>query len=290
MMRLALIGRGRWGQNIERTLRSLGDIELVVVERGTEPPADIEGVLIATPSSTHARLALPFIESGIPTFIEKPMTTSVADALRLQEAALARGTLVHVGHIYLHNPAFHALRDALPRIGRIHSVVSEKMNYGPRSDSSVYWDWLPHDLSMAITLFGPPRAVRALTTVRSDDGQAHAGVVATEFAFGHVISNVSSVSHDKRKRFSVFGDAGTLVFDDAAEDKVALVLPDGARETIACGREAPLAEELSVFIDAIRSGATAVEEIDFAVQVVGAVEAAEESAYQEGMRLSILAL
>ena len=278
MMRLALIGRGRWGQNIERTLRSLGDIELVVVERGTEPPADIEGVLIATPSSTHARLALPFIESGIPTFIEKPMTTSVADALRLQEAALARGTLVHVGHIYLHNPAFHALRDALPRIGRIHSVVSEKMNYGPRSDSSVYWDWLPHDLSMAITLFGPPRAVRALTTVRSDDGQAHAGVVATEFAFGHVISNVSSVSHEKRKRFSVFGDAGTLVFDDAAEDKVVLVAPVGARETIACGQELALTEELAAFVEAIRAGVATYDSLNLGVKIVQVIAAVEVSA------------
>ncbi|WP_407662895.1 Gfo/Idh/MocA family oxidoreductase [Mycobacterium tilburgii] len=56
-------------------------------------------VLIATHSITHAQVAFPFIRFGIPKFIEKPMATSQADAIRIREAGSRSGAPVIVGHI-----------------------------------------------------------------------------------------------------------------------------------------------------------------------------------------------
>ena len=119
MLRLGLVGRGRWGRNIERTLATFADVTVIALSWREPPILDLDGVLVATPGATHADVALPYIEAGIATFIEKPMTTSVADAVRLVAAARRSGTPVSIGHIFLHHPAFAALLTRLPDIGRI---------------------------------------------------------------------------------------------------------------------------------------------------------------------------
>jgi predicted dehydrogenase len=152
-VRLGLVGRGRWGQNIERTLRSFPDVSLTIIARG-DPAPRLDGVVIATPSATHAEIALPYVTAGVPTFIEKPMVTTVADAERLRDAAEKSGGLVFVGHIFLYHPAFVAVLELVPKLGKLRYLACEGVNDRPRRDSSVLWDWLPHHLSMAGAIFG----------------------------------------------------------------------------------------------------------------------------------------
>jgi predicted dehydrogenase len=99
-LRLGLAGHGRWGRNIARTLQAFPDVAVGVLARG-EKPASLDGVLIASPSATHAEVALPYIEAGIATFIEKPMTTALADAERIRDAAARSGAIVFAGHLML---------------------------------------------------------------------------------------------------------------------------------------------------------------------------------------------
>jgi predicted dehydrogenase len=139
ILRLGLVRRGRWGQAIERTLCSFPDVSLTVIARG-DPVPGLDGVVIATPSATHAEVALPYIAAGIPTFIEKRMATAVADAERLRDAAEQSGAIVFVGHIFLHHPAFLAALDLLPKLGRLRYLACEGVNDRPRRDSSVLWD------------------------------------------------------------------------------------------------------------------------------------------------------
>lgn len=63
MTRLALIGVGRWGSNIKRTLAALG-VNVAVVEKGDalDPAAslfrDVQGMLIATPVNSNETVVL----------------------------------------------------------------------------------------------------------------------------------------------------------------------------------------------------------------------------------------
>src|ERR1700757_1279703 len=147
-MRVAVIGRGKWGMNIVRTLATMRDVQVIDESKNfdlvlRQQPA---GVLIATPSATHAEVAIPFIDAGVPTFVEKPMATTVADATRIRDAALRSGAPVVVGHVHLHNPAFEAAKQLLPDVENVQAVFWEGMNDHQRTDSSVLWDWLPHGL------------------------------------------------------------------------------------------------------------------------------------------------
>jgi UDP-N-acetylglucosamine 3-dehydrogenase len=284
-LRIGLIGRGPWGRNIERTLLSFTDVAITHIGRGETAAPELDGVVIASASATHAELAIPYIEAGIPTFIEKPMATSYADARRICAAAERAAGTVFVGHIHLYNPAFLALLDMQPRLGPIRSVTCHGMNDRLRTDSSVVWDWLPHDLSMALAIFRrPPDRVSAKALVRAPVTQA---AVAT-FAFGNVpmVSTVSWLSPIRRQTMTVAAENGTLVFDDKAERKLA-VRQGSTVSYPAYDDELPLTREMRLFVEAIRSGAGDHSQALQGAAIVRMIAAAERSIAQGAAAVKI---
>lgn len=53
--------------------------------------AEVDGILIGTRCSLHAEMALKVLSSGIPLFVEKPVSTTYADLRRLKDARDAAG-------------------------------------------------------------------------------------------------------------------------------------------------------------------------------------------------------
>lgn len=70
----------------------------------------IEGVLIATPTPSHARLARWAIRKGVPCFVEKPLTLDVNASNELKELAAAKGVSVQVGFVLRYVASFLRLR------------------------------------------------------------------------------------------------------------------------------------------------------------------------------------
>jgi predicted dehydrogenase len=286
VLRLGLIGHGRWGRNIARTLLSWPDVSLTLVGRNAGK-MDLDGILIATPSATHAEIALPYIEAGIATFIEKPMVTSLADALRIRDAAARSGAIVHVGHIYLHHPAFVAALDQMPALGPIRYILSEGANDSPRTDSSVLWDWLPHDLSMAMTVFGhAPDHVASWPLGGGDVSQA--AVSRFQFAGQSLIATVSWLSPRRSRQMTIVGEQAALVFDGNAEHMLALYrAQDKVPSYPVYSAAQPLMQELDAFLRAIRAGLTDLSQVEMAIHVTRAVAAAEISLASGGSPVTI---
>jgi predicted dehydrogenase len=276
VLSLGLVGRGPWASNIERTLRSFPDVSVMRIGRHESPPAELAGVLIATQSTTHAEVALRYIQAGVKTFIEKPMTTTVADAERVRIAAERSGISVFVGHIYLHHPAFLAALDLLPRVGTIRYLLCRGMNDHPRADSSVLWDWLPHDLSIASAIFGcQPANAQAWSL----SGGAKPEAAVAKFQYGDVpmISTISWLSPVERRTMSIVGDKLTLIFDDKAERRLAVHDKKGGISYPTYSDELPLTREMDAFLNAVRSGKFDPAQVEVGVAVVRAIAAAEES-------------
>ena len=275
-MRLGLIGRGRWGRNIERTLLSFPDVSVVMIGRQEAPRSDLDGVLIASPSTTHAELALPYIEAGVATFIEKPMATSVVEAQRIQAAAERSHAIVFVGHIHLYNPAFLAVLELLPKLGTVHYALCESANGNPRTDCSLLWDWLPHDLSMGRAIFrADPVSVQAWSLTDGCGSRA----AASRYLYGHAsfVSLMSWLSPVRRQRVTITTDKGVVVFDDRAQRKIVLYDETAAASYPAYDGELPLSRELRIFLDAIRSGCVDPSQITLGVGIAQAITAAQES-------------
>lgn len=311
LVTLALIGAGRWGTNIRRTIERLPAARLVAVRtrewRDLLRRDDLDGVLIATPASTHAHIALPFIERGISTFIEKPLTVNLPDALRLQRVAARRRALVFVGHVHLYNPAYQTLKSLLPHLGRIRWVLGEGMNNGPfRDDISCLWDWAPHDLAMALDLFGEtPTAVRASgTTLLRPKTRLHdVATLELRFPQGKRFLGVYSwLAPEKRKKLTVVGARDTIVFDDAAEHKVSLyermgptvrrgaVTRQEPRATHPPYADTPsLTAELSAFLAMIRTKRPPPSPLAQGLQTIEILDAAERSMAAGGREVQVRA-
>jgi predicted dehydrogenase len=285
MPRLGLVGHGRWGSNIERTLLTFRDVTVVPASKGAPPILDLDGVLIATPGATHADVALPYIEAGIATFIEKPMTTSVADAQRLVVAANRSGAPVSIGHIFLHHPAFTALLGHLPDLGRVRRIDAQGMNDRPRKDASVLWDWLPHHLSMGHAVFG--RMPRAVAARDLSEGSACAAQVNFDFDGAAMACEVSWRSAIARSRMRVTGDEGALEFDDKAADKLVFRDRAGGTQRLPHAADPPLTRELAAFLQVVHTRPRDRGEMDLGLAIVRAIDAAERSISATGKSIDI---
>lgn len=74
---------------------------------------DIDVVHICTPNSTHADFAAKVLASGKPVVCEKPLATTVEDAIELVEMSQAAGLVAAVPFVYRFYPA---VREARARI------------------------------------------------------------------------------------------------------------------------------------------------------------------------------
>jgi predicted dehydrogenase len=285
-LRVGLIGHGRWGKNIHRTLLTFPDVSVSLLEKGAAPRAQLDGVLIATQSSTHANVALPYIEAGIPTFIEKPMATRLADAERIRDAASRSGAMVFVGHIFLFHPAFLSALELLPSLGAVRHLLCEGMNNNPRQDSSVLWDWLPHDLSIARAVFGrePERVASA-----SLAGGAHVQAALSRFDFGAtaLVSTVSWLSPVRRRRITIACEKGTIELDDTAERRLRLYDPQGDVRYPEYSDELPLTREMAAFLHAVGSRERSDVHLQTGIAIVRAIEAAERSVALGGQSVAV---
>jgi UDP-N-acetylglucosamine 3-dehydrogenase len=280
-LRLGLLGQGPWGQNIHRTLRTFNDVSVLVAARGERLPPDCDAVLVATQSASHAEVALPYIEAGIATFIEKPMATSVADAERIRNAARRSAAIVFVGHIFLFHPAFAVALDLVPTLGPVRYLLCEGMNSRSRTDSSVLWDWLPHVRSMAHAILGRgPESVASWSV----SGGVMPRAAVSRFQIGNtaLVSTVSWLSQVRRRQLMIVGDDATLVFDDIAERRLALYRKEVDPVYSSYSADLPLTRELRAFVDAVRSGKNDPRHVELGVGIARAISAAERSIALDG--------
>jgi myo-inositol 2-dehydrogenase / D-chiro-inositol 1-dehydrogenase len=74
----------------------------------------VDAVVIASPDETHARLTLACLQAGKPVLSEKPLATTVEDAVRVLEAEVALGKrLVSVGYMRRFDPQHMAVKTAV---------------------------------------------------------------------------------------------------------------------------------------------------------------------------------
>lgn len=154
-MRIGLIGLGRIGSFHADTIAALDRVdELVVTDpvdaavdavttrigkatRAASPEAlldaGVDGVVIAAATGAHAELLLASAGRGIPTFCEKPIAGSAAEAVDVRDRLAGSGVPVQIGYPRRFDPAFVAARDAVRsgELGRVHTVRSTTLDPAP---------------------------------------------------------------------------------------------------------------------------------------------------------------
>jgi len=186
LTRIAVIGTGGWGKNHARVLSELGYLAAVCdLDAGRAKEyaqkyqvkgytsvddmlrsESLDGVDICTPATTHAAVATRTLSAGINTFVEKPMTRTVSEALDLIEIAEASGRILTVGFIERFNPAITELKKLTEQGSLGKPILFEYRRENRRgeniTDVGVVKDASVHDIDTARWLFGEePRTVYA---------------------------------------------------------------------------------------------------------------------------------
>jgi len=219
----------------------------------------IEAATVAVPTIDHLSVASEVLRAGRDVLVEKPMTTTLAEADELIRLAEDRHAVLQVGHIERFNPATDALRAAVshPRFIEVHRLGA----FSARSlDIDVVLDLMIHDLDIVLTLDGSaPVQIDAVgvpvLTSRVDIANAR-----LRFASG-LIANLtaSRVSMEKVRKFRVFSPRTYVSADFAGREAQVYRLKDGGggRPEIACERvsapdQEPLRRQLEAFVGAVR--------------------------------------
>jgi predicted dehydrogenase len=249
-LRIGVVGAGYWGSKHVRTLSSLAEIDRVaVIDPSSERvralqrtyPAlqafdslgqaldSVDAVVIATPPSTHAPLALRALQAGKHVLVEKPLATSTTDARMLADAAEERGLVAMVGHTFEYHAAVWALRDVVrgEGFGELYYLDTARLNMGLyQHDVNVLWDLAPHDISILNYVLGStPTSVECWASRHAHrrlEDIAHLRLYYEEPRVEATV-HVSWLHPSKTRRVTAVGSEQMVVFDDlATEERIRL--------------------------------------------------------------------
>ncbi len=164
-------------------MRQLG---VPLVDRPEEMIGHVDAVMIVSvDGSVHWERARPFIDAGIPCFVDKPFTCSVAEAREMIEFAMRRGTPIFSSSALRYAPEvveFVARTQAADSdTGRILGATV----YGPaptHARNPGLFHYGIHAIEMLFTLLGPE--CEWLTCVRHG-GEADSAETGAEVVTGH---------------------------------------------------------------------------------------------------------
>jgi len=89
---------------------------------------DIDAVLIATPDHWHAKISMEAMETGKHVYVEKPMTHTVEQALKLRDAVQHAAGFLQVGPNGTANDSYWVAHQAI-QAGRIGKVTWAQASY-----------------------------------------------------------------------------------------------------------------------------------------------------------------
>lgn len=238
---IGVIGAGYWGPNLIRNFYELPEFDLKMVldlspdrlahinsrypdvetSRNLQDllASDVEAVAIATPVSTHYRLALRCLQAGKHVMVEKPLACSSADGLAMVQAAQEAGCILMTGHTFVYNPAVVALREIIAsgEIGNVHYINSTRVNLGLyQPDVNVVWDLAPHDISILQYILGTqPEHVSACGGMFVKPGVFDIAYLTVKYP-GEVLAHlhVSWLDPCKIRRITIVGSRKMIVYDD----------------------------------------------------------------------------
>ena len=248
---VAQLGCGYWGPNLLRNFSALKNCHVKYVvdasaERRTfvetnfprtqaldSHPAvyadpEVDAVIIATPAATHFELALAALKAGKNVFVEKPLATKVSEVDELAREAKTRNLVVMVGHTFIYNSAVRFVKKLIDAgdLGEVRYIYSQRLNLGRiRSDIDALWNFAPHDISIIQYWLGDPTP---LSVARNGMAYMQDGiddVVFLNLAYPKKIManiHVSWLDPQKVRKMIVVGSKKMVVYDDVADDKIAI--------------------------------------------------------------------
>lgn len=326
---VGVVGAGPWGQLVARAFARTNGAELRwicdldgerLARAGAAHPgvrlttsldqlleaSGVDAVAVAVDSPRHHLVARRALEAGRHVLVEKPMALSLADAAALCALAEERRRLLLVGHILLHHPGVLRAREliAAGTLGRVFYLQATRMAFGTvRPRESAWWSVAPHDVAVALELFGDrPVSVSATGAAFLQPGLADAAFATLGFSDGRLAHiQVSWLAPFRHRSLTVVGSDKMLTFEeggehplrihhrrfDPAAEGTAWRPHAGEIEVVDLPRVEPLVAECEHFAACIAGGARPRGDGRQAMEVMRVLDAGERSMRAGGAAVEV---
>lgn len=319
MLRIGLLGCGRIGQVHARSISQIEGAVVTAVadafdntaqqlaeKTGAQAlssdalitSADVDAVVIGTPTDTHFDLIHAAAQAGKAIFCEKPVDMS-ADRIRTCKAAVeAAGVAFMTAFNRRFDPNFANLqaRIAQGQIGDVEIVTILSRDPSPppveyiKSSGGIFRDMMIHDLDMARFLLGEePVKIYAVGAALVDPEIGAAGDVDTAAVTlttrsGRIcqISNSRRATYGYDQRIEVHGSKGMLRAENMLENSVEIATAQGFEKAPALHfflerYEAAYRAEMIHFIKGAASGKAITPDIEDGLRAQILADAASQS-------------
>ncbi len=335
MLGIAVIGYGYWGPNLVRNfMQAEGARVVAVVDQAPKRRAQVESlyptvktyadakemladpnvdaVIVATPVSSHFDLAMAALQAGKHVLVEKPITTTSEQAMKLIEEAEKRKLTLMVDHTFCYTSTVGKIKELVSQgsLGQLFYYDSVRVNLGLfQHDVNVLWDLAVHDLSIMDFVLGRTPKMIAATGVASVPGQPESLAYLTCFFGDNLLAHfhVNWLSPVKIRKTLIGGSHKMIEWDDMELSEKLRIYDKGI--TVSSGAESvyqlkvgyragdmwaphlPNVEALAVearhFVECAAAGKRPTTDGHAGLRVVRILEAASKSMAQHGAPIEI---
>jgi len=173
MYNVCLIGHGYWGEKLARNFNNSEFFNLVSIvdikkrnlnlAKKKYPSIDLNKnyidaiknslldlVIIATPTSTHFKIAQFALENDKHILVEKPLSLSLPEVKKLNKIAKRKKRHIFVDYPFLFSGTINFIKKIIDKkeYGNILQIESYREQAPLRRDTNVIWDLCTHDISI----------------------------------------------------------------------------------------------------------------------------------------------
>lgn len=188
---------------------------------------DVDIVIIATPTTTHAELVLQAAKAGKHIFCEKPFCRTVKEAKTLLKKVEKYPGKLFVGHVVRYFQEFDAMREqikngAIGKPGWIKLYRGGIFPGGPDSwfanyalSGGVTLDCMIHDLDWIRFVFGEPKHIYCQALMRSEPEKLDYSQVTMRMKNGVIATLIGTWAHPAgfSVKAEICGSGGMITYD-----------------------------------------------------------------------------
>lgn len=255
----------------------------------------VDAVSVVVPTSLHHAIGTICLQAGVDVLMEKPITTTLAQADDLIRLAKAGERILQVGHLERFNPAILAAR---PLVRYPVFIESHRMAVFKErgTDVDVVLDLMIHDIDLVLSIFQSPIVSMLATGDQTLTTTNNRASVECTFASGGMAKlTVNRIFTKNLRQMRILQPGEYLLMDFTIKKVMNVCLQSHRCDTIAVQEQDALELQLLDFVQHVRDrtqpavgGEEARVALDYALQIITQIQSKlQESKLQESNRQEI---
>ena len=234
MKNLAIVGIGYWGKKLISEFSNIANIKFCYSQGNISNinwlhrnypkikfcknfqdilnDSTIDGIVIASPISTHFEYALKSLKSKKHVFVEKPISTTKKQGQTLLTIARKNNLEIFVGHIFLYHPVLSKLKKLMKK-EKISSIYLGWHRFGPFKEK-ISLDLLSHYIIILKEFFNQPKKL----IIKSKIGcVTNCDILSLHVKFQKKVNcviEINRVSYHKQREIIIKSDKNLYKWED----------------------------------------------------------------------------